>query len=86
MSNMINENEDRTEMECELETTTTFEVGTTSDPNLRKKKKKTKTPKARGPTFSTFEDILSVKYWLDTTVEPICGTKKKGNKYWEKIW
>ena len=79
---MINDNQGLIQMEYELGGTA-FEVGT-SDPNLSKKKGKT--AKARGPTFSTFEDILSVKYWLDTTVEPICGTKKKGNKYWEKIW
>src|SRR3990170_7614074 len=83
---MINDNEDPTEMEYELEATTAFEVGTTSDPNPSKKKKKTKTPKARGPTFSRFEDILLVKAWLATTMDPICGSEQKGNKYWEKIW
>ena len=84
MSNMINDNEDPTEMEYELEATTAFEVGTTSDPNPGKKKK-TKTPKARGPAFSRFEDILLVKAWLATTMDPICGTEQKGNKYWEKF-
>ena len=69
-----------------MEATTAFEVGTTSDPNpSKKKKKKTKTPKARGPAFSRFEDILLVKAWLATTMDPICGTEQKGNKYWEKI-
>ena len=85
MSNMINDNEDPTEMEYELEATTAFEVGTTSDPNPSKKKKG-KTTKARGPAFSTFEDILLVKAWLATTMDPICGTNLKRNKYWEKIW
>ena len=85
MSNMINYNEEQpTVMEYELEATTAFEVGTTSDPNPSKKKK-TKTPKARGPAFSRFEDILLVKTWLATTMDPICGTEQKGNKYWEKI-
>ena len=64
---------------------TAFEVGTTSDPNPSKKKKG-KTTKARGPAFSTFEDILLVKAWLATTMDPICGTNLKRNKYWEKIW
>ena len=82
---MINDNEDPTEMEYELEATTAFEVGTTSDPNPSKKKK-TKTPKARGPAFSRFEDILLVKAWLSTTMDPICGTEQKGNTYWTKIW
>ena len=86
MSNMINDNEDPTEMEYELEATTAFEVGTTSDPNPSKRKKKTKTPKARGPAFSRFEDILLVKAWLATTMDPICGTEQKGNTYWTKIW
>ena len=84
---MTNDNEDQSEMEYELEATTAFEVGTTSDPNLsKKKKKKTKTPKARGPALSRFEDILLVKTWLATTMDPICGTKQKGNTYWTKIW
>lgn len=63
---------------------TSFEVGTTSDPNPSKTKGKM--AKARGPAFSTFEDILLVKDWLATTMDPICGTEQKGNKYWEKIW
>ena len=82
---MINDNEDPTEMEYELEATTAFEVGTTFDPNPSKKKK-TKTSKARGPAFSRFEDILLVKAWLATTMDPICGTEQKGNTYWMKIW
>ena len=81
MSNMINDNEEPTEMEYELEATTAFEVGTTSDPNPSKKKKG-KTTKTRGPAFSTFEDILLVKAWLATTMDPICDTEQKGNKYW----
>ena len=85
MSNMINDNEDPTKMKYELEATTAFEVGTTSDPNPSKKKKKTKTPKATGPAFSRFEDILLVKTWLATMLDPIGGTEQKGNKYWEKI-
>ena len=79
MSNMIIDNEDLTKMEYELEATTAFEVGTTSDPNpSKKKKKKTKTPKARGPAFSRFEDILLVKAWLATTMDPICRPSKRG--------
>ena len=85
MSNMINDNEDPTEMEYELEATTAFEVGTTSDPNPSKKKK-TKTTKARGPGLSRFKDILLVKAWLATTMDPICGTEQKGNTYLTKIW
>ena len=81
---MINDNEDPTEMEYGLEGTTAFEVGATSDPNPSKKK--TKMTKARGSTVSRFEDILLVKAWLATTMDPICGTEQKGNKYWEKIW
>ena len=84
--NMINDNENTTEIEYELEATTAFKVGTTSDPNPRKKKKKTKTAKARGLAFSRFENILLVKAWLATTMDPICSTEQKGNKYWEKIW
>ena len=83
---MINDNEDPTKVGYGMEATTAFEVGTTSDPNPRKKKKKTKTPKARGPAFSRFEDILLVKAWLATTMDPICGTEQKGNTYWMKIW
>ena len=83
---MINDNEDPTEMEYELKGTAAFELGTTSDSNPSKKKKKIKTAKARGPTFSRFEDILLVKAWLATAMDPICGTEQKGNKYWEKIW
>ena len=86
MSNMINDNEDPTELEYGLEDTTAFEVGTTSDPNPSKKKKKAKTAKARGPAFSRFEDILLVKSWLDTTLDPISGTEQKGSTYWENIW
>ena len=78
MSNMINDNEDPTEMEYELKGTAAFELGTTSDSNPSKKKKKIKTAKARGPTFSRFEDILLVKAWLATTMDPICGTEQKG--------
>lgn len=73
-------------MDYELEDTTVFEVGTTSDPSLSKKKKKSKTTKARGPTFSRSDDILLVKSWLATTVDPICGSEQNGNTYWEKIW
>ena len=73
-------------MEYELEATTAFEVGTTSDLNPSKKKKKTKTTKERGPILSRFEDILLVKAWLATTMNPICCIEQKGNKYWEKIW
>ena len=69
-----------------MEGTTAFEVGAISDPNPSKKKKKTKTAKARGPAFSRFEDILLIKTWLATTMDPICGTEQKGNKYWDKIW
>ncbi|KAE8787486.1 hypothetical protein D1007_38543 [Hordeum vulgare] len=83
---MINENENPCKIENELEATTTFEVGTTSDPNPSKKKKKSKTIKARGLTFSRFEDILLVKAWLDTRMDSICGTEKKGDIYWEKTW
>ena len=72
---MINENEDPTELEYELEATTAFEVGNTSDPNPSKKKKKAKTAKARGPAFSRHEDILLVRAWLATTMDPICGTE-----------
>ena len=64
MSNMINDNEEPTKMEYELEATTAFQVSS-------KKKKKTKTPMARGPAFSRFEDILLVKAWLATTMDPI---------------
>ena len=85
MSNMINDNKDPTKMEYEFEATTSFEIETTSDPNTSKKKK-TKMAKARCPTFSRFGDILLVKVWLGTTVDPICGTKQKWNQYRETIW
>ena len=51
----------------------------------KKRKKKTKTVKARGPAFSRFEDILLVKAWLSTTMDPTCSTELKGNKYWENL-
>ncbi|KAE8799262.1 hypothetical protein D1007_25390 [Hordeum vulgare] len=85
LSSMINDNEDPAEMEYELEATTAFEVGTTCGPNPSKKKKKNKMVKARGPDFSRFEDILLVKSWLATTMDPISGTEKKKNTYWEKF-
>ena len=63
-----------------------FEVGTTSNPNPSKQKKKIRTAKERGPTFSRFVDILLVKSWLATTMDPICSTEQKENTYWMKIW
>jgi hypothetical protein len=53
--------------------------------DMRTKKKRAKIPNARGLTFTTIEDVLLVKYWLAARLDPICGTKEKTNKYWEKI-
>ena len=85
---MINDNQDPTQMDYDYElgdpNGPMFEVGGTSNPNPNKKKK-AKMPKARGLTFTSFEDILLVKSWLAKTLDPICGPEQKGNRYWEKI-
>ncbi|KAE8772392.1 hypothetical protein D1007_55601 [Hordeum vulgare] len=86
MPNMINGNKGSTRMDYELGGIT-FQIRPTSNPKSSKKNKKaTKTMKARGPAFSTFEDILLAKAWLVTIVDPICNTEQKGIKYWDKIW
>jgi len=36
--------------------------------------------------FSIEEDILLVKAWISTSIDPIQGTDQKGNKFWDKIW
>ena len=47
------------------------------------KAKKVYTP--RGSSYTTFEDVLLCRAWLDTSMDAICGTEKKGTKLWEKI-
>ena len=61
----------------------TFEIGGTTNPN---RYRNAKIPKARDPAFTTFEDILLVKALLATSMDPRCGTRQKGNTYWEMIW
>lgn len=36
--------------------------------------------------FSIEEDILLVKAWIGTSIDPIQGTDQKGNKFWDRIW
>ncbi|KAE8775869.1 putative oxidoreductase [Hordeum vulgare] len=77
VASMINDNEDPAEMSYELD-----EI---SNP-IPSNKKKGKTAKARGPAFTRFEDVLLVKSWLDTTLDPISRNGQKGTMYWKKIW
>jgi len=36
--------------------------------------------------FSIEEDILLVKAWINTSINPIQGTDQKGSKFWDRIW
>ncbi|KAE8775520.1 hypothetical protein D1007_51961 [Hordeum vulgare] len=56
VTSLISDSEDPTELEYELKDTTAFVLGAASDPNPNKKNKGNMT-KARGPTFTRFEDI-----------------------------
>ena len=85
MPEMINDNQEPTQMDYDLRGPNfpTFEVGRTSNLNPNKKRK-AKMPKARGPTFTTFDDILLVKAWLATLMDPICDREQKGILYWRR--
>jgi hypothetical protein len=36
--------------------------------------------------FSIEEDIVLVKAWLNTSMDPIQGNDKKVSKFWDRIW
>lgn len=76
---MINNGQESLQFTMEDTNSSVFEVGQMS--NTKKKKKVAKVVKPRVLSFTQFEDVLLCESWCNTSMDPICGTEQKGEKY-----
>jgi hypothetical protein len=54
--------------------------------NYQKTPSQSKMKSTKKTNFSIEEDILLVKAWINTSINPIQGTDQKGSKFWDRIW
>ena len=51
--------------------------------HTKNKKVGVKLVKPSGSAFTQFKDVLLCESWCNTSMDPICGTEQKGEKYWD---